>query len=313
MPLSLAEVRAAHDRIRPFIHRTPVLRCAAISAAVGAEVWFKCENFQRVGAFKFRGATNAIRTLSDEEAARGVCTHSSGNHAAALALAARQRGIPAHIVMPADSPAVKQAAVAGYGGQITLCAPNLAAREAAAAEVLARTGATLIHPYNDERIIAGQGTAALELLEEQTELDAVLTPVGGGGLLAGTLLAVKDLRPQTLVLGCEPAGADDAYRSWQAGRIIPVEKPATIADGLRTSLGDKTFPIIQARVDEIAVVTEVDIRRALRLVLERMKIVVEPSAVVPLAAILDGRGARLGKRLGVILSGGNLDLTQPWA
>lgn len=306
---TLAAIRAAHNRIRPFIHRTPVFTCSAIDAMAGCRVFFKCENFQKVGAFKVRGATNAVLSLSDSDAARGVATHSSGNHAAALALAARQRGIPAHVVMPKTAPAVKVAAVRGYGAIITFCEPEQAAREAAVADVIRSTGATLIHPYNDDRIIAGQGTAAIELLEDARDLDAVLAPVGGGGLLSGTAIAVRSLRPQTRVIGCEPALADDATQSLREGRIIPARPPVTIADGLRTSLGDKTFPIIRELVETIALAEEDEIRHALRLVMERMKIVVEPSAVVPLAALLNRPLGLAGKRVGIILSGGNVDVS----
>jgi threonine dehydratase len=306
---TLAAIRAAHNRIRPFIHRTPVFTCSAIDAMAGCRVFFKCENFQKVGAFKVRGATNAVLSLSDSDAARGVATHSSGNHAAALALAARQRGIPAHVVMPKNSPAVKIAAVRGYGANITFCEPEQAAREAAVADVIRSTGATLIHPYNDDRIIAGQGTAAIELLEDAPDLDAVLAPVGGGGLLSGTAIAVRSLRPQTRVIGCEPALADDAAQSLREGRITPARPPVTIADGLRTSLGDKTFPIIRELVETIALAEEDEIRHALRLVMERMKIVVEPSAVVPLAALLNRPLGLAGKRVGIILSGGNVDVS----
>ncbi|HJZ94596.1 MAG TPA: pyridoxal-phosphate dependent enzyme [Gemmataceae bacterium] len=307
-PPDLKDIRAAHERIRPFIYRTPVLTCAAIDAMSGVRVFFKCENFQKVGAFKIRGATNAVLSLSAEQAARGVATHSSGNHAAALALAARLRGIPAHIVMPRTAPPVKRAAVEGYGGRITFCEPDQAAREAAAAEVVRTTGATLIHPYNDDRVIAGQGTAALELLEDVPDLDAVLAPVGGGGLLSGTLLAVKGVRPSARVIGCEPALADDAAQSLREGRIVPARPPITIADGLRTALGDKTLPIIRELVDKIALAEEAEIRHALRTILERMKIVVEPSAAVPLAVVLNRPLGLAGARVGVILSGGNVDL-----
>lgn len=306
----LAAIRAAQERIRPFIHRTPVLTCSAIDDMTGARVFFKCENFQKVGAFKFRGATNAVRSLAEEQAARGVVTHSSGNHAAALALAARQRGIPAYIVMPRNSPAVKKEAVAGYGGRITYCEPTQPAREAACAELVHSTGATLVHPYDDEAVIAGQGTAAAELLEEVTDLDAILTPVGGGGLLSGTLIAAKGIYPTIRVIGCEPALADDAAQSLREGRIVPARPPVTIADGLRTSLGQRTFPIIRELVETIALVEEAEIVHALRTILERMKIVVEPSAAVPLAAIMNRPLGLTGKRVGIILSGGNLDVSK---
>jgi threonine dehydratase len=303
-----AAVRAAHERVRPFVHRTPVLTCSAIDAMAGARVFFKCENFQKVGAFKFRGATNAVFSLSEDEAVRGVVTHSSGNHAAALALAGRNRGIPAYIVMPRTAPAVKQAAVEGYGGRITPCEPTQAAREAAAADLVRATGATLVHPYDDARVIAGQGTAALELLEDVPDLDAVLAPVGGGGLLSGTLLAVKGLRPAARVIGCEPALANDAAQSLREGRIVPARPPATIADGLLTSLGRLTFPIIRELVERIELAEEHEIRHALRTVLERMKVVVEPSAAVPLAVLLNRPLGLAGRRVGVILSGGNVDV-----
>jgi threonine dehydratase len=307
---NLAVVRAAHDRIRPFVHRTPVLTCAAIDALAGARVYFKCENFQKAGAFKARGATNAVLSLPEDVAARGVATHSSGNHAAALALAAGRRGVPAYIVMPHTAPAVKRAAVEAYGGRITFCEPDQASREAAAAEVVRTTGATLVHPYNDERVIAGQGTAAVELLEDVPDLDAVLTPVGGGGLLSGTAIAVRGLRPAVRVIGCEPALADDAAQSLRENRIVPARPPVTIADGLRTALGDKTFPIIRELVERIALAEEAEIVAAMRLILERMKIVVEPSAAVPLAALLNRPLDLAGTRVGVILSGGNVDVTR---
>jgi threonine dehydratase len=306
----LVAIRAAHDRIRPFIHRTPILTCSAIDAMAGAKVFFKCENFQKVGAFKFRGASNAVRSLPDDQAARGVVTHSSGNHAAALALSARQRSIPAYIVMPRNSPAIKKEAVAGYGGQIAVCEPTQPAREAACAELVQSTGATLIHPYDDYAVIAGQGTAALELLEDVPDLDAVLTPVGGGGLLSGTLIAARAIRPAIRVIGCEPALADDAAQSLREGRIIPARPPLTIADGLRTSLGPKTFPIIRELVETIALAEEAEILSALRTILERMKVVVEPSAAVPLAALLNRPLNLAGARVGIILSGGNLDVSK---
>ena len=241
MTPSLTDIRAAADRIRRHIHRTPVLSCAGIDRLVGARLFFKCENFQKVGAFKIRGATNAVLSLSEQAAAAGVATHSSGNHAAALALAARLRGVPAYVVMPDTAPQVKKEAVAGYGAKITFCAPTLEAREAGLARLVADTGAAFIPPYNDERIIAGQATAALELLAAIPDLDLILTPVGGGGLVSGTALTVRSLSPRSRVIAAEPRGADDAYRSFRAGHIIPSVNPQTIADGLLTSLGDKTF------------------------------------------------------------------------
>ena len=245
MTPTLADIRAAAQRIAPYIHHTPVFTCATLDAETGARVWMKCENLQKVGAFKFRGACNAVFSLSAEEAQRGVCTHSSGNHAQALALAARIRAVPAYIVMPETAPAVKKAAVAGYGGQITYCPPTLQARESTLAEIAARTGAVEIHPYNNERVIAGAGTAALELLSAYPDLDIVMAPVGGGGLISGTALAARGLKPAVRVFAAEPKNADDAYRSLQAGRILPSEAPKTIADGLLTSLGSLTFPIIR--------------------------------------------------------------------
>lgn len=310
MAVDLDTIQAAHTRIKPFIHRTPVLTSAAIDDMAGARVFFKCENFQKVGAFKFRGATNAVRSLTDERARRGVVTHSSGNHAAALALAARQRGIPAYIVMPRTAPELKKRAVAGYGGRITFCEPTQAAREAAAAELLAATGGTLVHPYDDDAVIAGQGTAALELLDDVPDLDAVLTPVGGGGLLSGTAIAVHGVRPTARVIGCEPALADDAARSLKEGRLVPARPPATIADGLLTSLSERTFGIIRELVETIALAEEAEIVAALRTILERMKVVVEPSAAVPLAVLLNRPLGLAGKRVGIILSGGNLDVSR---
>ncbi len=306
----LAAIRAAHERIRPFIHRTPLLTSSAINEMAGASVYFKCENLQKVGAFKFRGACNAVFSLSDQEAARGVVTHSSGNHAAALALAAKKRGIPAYIVMPRTAPAIKKTAVEGYGGRITLCEPTQAAREAAAAELMRSTGANLVHPYDDVRVIAGQGTAALEFLDEVADLDAILTPVGGGGLLSGTAIAAKSLRPGIRIFGCEPALADDAAQSLREGRIVPARPPATIADGLLTSLGNITFPIVRELVDSIALVEEAEIVAALRTILERMKIVIEPSSAVPLAALLNRPLGLASRKVGIILSGGNLDVSK---
>ncbi len=307
------DVAAARNRIRGRVHRTPVMACSALDAMCGAELRFKCENLQKVGAFKIRGATNAVFCLSDEEAARGVATHSSGNHAAALALAARWRGVPAYVVMPETSPRVKVAAVRGYGAEIVFCRPTLAAREEGLAAVTARTGATVIHPYDDPRVIAGQGTAAWELCGDVPDLEVVIAPVGGGGLLAGTALAAAAVASGVEVYGAEPRRADDAWRSLRAGRIIPPENPDTVADGLRTALGAYTFPILQERVAGIVRVEEDEIVAAMRHVWERMKLVVEPSAAVPLAAVLRERERFAGRRVGVILSGGNVDLDSlPW-
>ena len=279
----------ASRRIAPYVRRTPVMTSRIFDEMTGGTLFFKCENFQRAGAFKFRGACNAVLSLSEEGAAKGVVTHSSGNHGQALALAAELRGIQAYVVMPETASEVKKAAVTGYGAEIAFCEPSLEARERTAERIIEETGAALVHPYNDYRIIAGQGTAALELLEDVSDIDLLLAPVGGGGLLSGTALAAKGLSPRTGVIGVEPEGADDAYRSFQAGQIVPpeppvryMEPPETIADGLLTSLGDKTFPIIREHVREIVTVGDADIIHAMRLMWERMKIVVEPSAVVPL-------------------------------
>jgi threonine dehydratase len=310
---ALADIQAAAERIRPYVHRTPVLTCEALNRLCEGELFFKCENFQKVGAFKIRGATNAVFSLSEAEASCGVATHSSGNHAQALALAARWRGVPAYVVMPQNAPAVKRRAVSGYGAEVIPCRPTLAARQEGLAAVVARTGATFIHPYDDYRVIAGQATAALELLSQVQDLEVVMAPVGGGGLLAGTALVVKGLSPQTLVVGTEPQRADDAYRSLLAGKILPVGNPDTIADGLRTCLGEKTFPVLVRDVEKIVTVSEEDIVRGMRLVMERMKIVIEPSAAVPLGALLGKRSAIAGSRIGIILSGGNVDLSSlPW-
>jgi threonine dehydratase len=310
---TLEDIHRAAERIAPYAHRTPVLTCNSLNRLVDAGLYFKCENFQKAGAFKFRGACNAVLALSDRDAQRGVATHSSGNHAAALALAARLRGIQAWIVIPTTAPAVKKAAVAGYGGTMVFCEPTLTAREATLARVQEETGATFIAPYNDPYVIAGQGTAALELCAEVPGLDVVLTPVGGGGLLSGTALAVQALSPTTRVMAAEPAGADDAYRSLQAGTIIPSVQPKTIADGLLTSLGELTFAIIQKHVAQIVTVSEEAIIAAMRHVWERMKLVIEPSAAVPVGALLEHKAALAGQRIGIILSGGNVDLDRlPW-
>lgn len=310
---TLQSIQEAAERIRPHAHRTPVLTCASLDRQVGARVFFKCENFQKVGAFKFRGACNAVFSLTDAEAARGVVAHSSGNHAQALALAAHLRGIPAYIVMPSNAPAVKKAGVAGYGGQITLCEPTLEAREATQEQVVARTGATVVHPYNDPRVIAGQGTAAMELLQEVPGLDVILAPVGGGGLLSGTAIAATEMAPGIRVIAGEPEGADDACRSLAAGAILPSVQPRTIADGLLTSLGSLTFPIIRERVERIVTVSEPAIVTAMRFVWERMKIIIEPSSAVPVGVLWERKIDLAGLRVGVILSGGNVDMeTLPW-
>ncbi len=303
-----ADVEKAHELVKKYAHRTPVLQSSGINSIVGGELYFKCENLQKVGAFKFRGACNAVFSLSEEDGVKGVATHSSGNHAAALALAAKIRGIAAHIVMPSNSPEIKKKAVAGYGAQITLCEPTLQARESALAEVIKETGATEIHPYNNFNVIAGQGTAAKELIEDAGEFDIVMAPVGGGGLLSGTAISTKHLLPACKVIAAEPAGADDAFRSFYSKKLIPSEHPKTIADGLLTSLGERNFAIILDKVDDIVTVSEESIVAAMRLIWERMKIIIEPSSAVPLAAILEGKVDIKNKKVGIILSGGNLDL-----
>jgi threonine dehydratase len=295
------------------VHRTPVVTCAGLDRIVGARLFFKCENLQKIGAFKARGATNAVLSLAEAEARRGVASHSSGNHAAALARAAALRGVPAHIVMPRNAPDVKRAAVAGYGAEITDCEPTLAARESALAELVERTGATFIHPYDDPIVIAGQGTAALELLEEASDLDAVIAPIGGGGLLSGTVIAAEGRSQDVAVFGAEPLGADDAYRSLRDGVVYPSVRPETIADGLLTALGELTFAILHGRVAGILTVSEEGIVEAMRLVWQRAKLVVEASGAVPFAAVLEHRDRFQDRRVGIILSGGNVDLDNlPW-
>lgn len=303
-----SDIENAHVLIQNFVHRTPVLTSQSIDKLVGGTIFFKCENFQKVGAFKFRGATNAVQSLTDWEASCGVATHSSGNHAAALALAARNRKIKAYVVMPDNAPEIKKRAVAGYGAEITFCEPTLEARETTLKNVVEATGAIIIHPYNNFQVIAGQGTAAKELLEEIPFLDFVLCPVGGGGLLAGTSISVKALSTNTKVIACEPAGADDAFRSFYGNKIVPSVNPQTIADGLLTSLGELNYAIIKSNVDGVVTVSEQAIVDAMRLVWERMKIIIEPSSAVPLAAILEQKVDIQGKKVGIILSGGNLDL-----
>ena len=311
--LTLADIRAAHARIADKIHRTPVLTSATLDALCGAQLFFKCENFQKIGAFKARGATNAVFALTDAEAANGVATHSSGNHAAALARAARLRGIPAHIVMPSNAPKTKIESVRRNGGIIVFCEPTLVAREAACAKIIAETAARLVHPFDDYAVMAGQGTATLELLEQAAELDLIIVPVGGGGLLCGTAVAAKGARPGIRVIAAEPAGADDAARSVAAGRLIPLEQAATIADGLRTSLSARTFPLIQQQVDGIVTVSEESIVAAMRRIWEVLKIIIEPSCAVPYAAIMEQKIDVSGKRVGIILTGGNVDLDAlPW-
>ncbi len=313
MSLDLAAIRAAHDRIRPYIHRTPVLTSERLNAACGGSLFFKCENFQKVGAFKARGAANAVFALDEATAKRGVATHSSGNHAAAVARAARLRGIPAYIVMPKNSAKPKIRAVEGYGGKITLCEPTQEAREGTCARLMAETGATLIHPFENEAVMAGQGTAAIELLEDIPDLDLVLCPVGGGGLLAGTGIAVKALSPRTSIIATEPAEAGDTAASFAAGHVIPLTQENTIADGLRTTIGSPNFAIVQRTVDGVVTVTEAEIIAGMRSLWETLKIVVEPSAAVPFAAVLAEKIPVANLRVGIIISGGNVDLDKlPW-
>ena len=312
IPIGLEDIKKTVDRIKPFIHRTPVLSSENINRIVNSEIYFKCENFQKVGAFKARGATNAVLSLSKEELEKGVATHSSGNHAAALALAAKRKNIKAYIVMPKTAPIVKIEAVKGYGAEIVFCEPTLEARESSLEKVVEKTGATFIHPYDNYNIITGQGTAAMELLEQVSELDLVIAPIGGGGLMSGTALSVSSLSPKTKIFGVEPAGADDALRSFQQGKIIPSVNPQTMADGLLTSLSEKTFQIITKHVNEILTVKEESIIEAMKLIWERMKIVVEPSAAVPFAAVLEHDLGNRFKRIGIIVSGGNVNLDRFW-
>lgn len=302
------DIVRAHERINPFIHHTPVLTSQSINSITGGDLYFKCENLQKAGAFKFRGACNAVFSLSDQEAAKGVCTHSSGNHGAALALAARMRGVPAYIVMPETAPEIKKKAVSGYGAQITFCKPTLEARESTLAEIASRTGAMEIHPYANFQVICGQGTAVKELIEDFGPFDIILCPVGGGGLLSGTSISAKALNPNALIIAAEPEGADDAFRSFHAKKLIPSVNPKTIADGLLTSVGELNFRIIRQKTDEIVTVTEHGIIRAMRMVWERMKIIIEPSSAVPLAAIIESKVDVRNKKTGIVLSGGNVDL-----
>lgn len=313
MTVTIDDIRQAAQRIKPYIHRTPVLTNNSLDEQVGAQVFLKCENLQKVGAFKFRGASNAVWSLSDKEATHGVVTHSSGNHAQALALAARMRGIPAYIVMPDNAPQVKKNAVAGYGGRITFCEPTLEARESTMERIRLDTGATVVHPYDDERVIAGQGTAALEFLEDIPDLDVVIAPVGGGGLLSGTSIAAAETKKGIRVIAAEPEMADDAFRSMQAKKIIPSQNPKTIADGLLTSLGNLTFPIIQKRVEQIVTVGETGIIESMKFIWERAKIIIEPSAATVIAVLWEKKIDLRGLKVGVILSGGNVDLEKlPW-
>ena len=313
MSVTLNDIQQAAERIAPYAHRTPVITNESLNQLVGAHVFLKCENIQKVGAFKFRGASNAVWSLSDEESKNGVCTHSSGNHAQALALAAKMRGIPAFIVMPNNAPQVKKDAVAGYGGQITFCEPTLDARESTLDRIRLDTGANVVHPYNDERVIAGQGTAAIELLDQVPDLDVIIAPVGGGGLLSGTSIAAKGIKTSIRVIAAEPEMADDAYRSMKETKIIPSNNPKTIADGLLTSLGTLTFPIIQQNVEQIVTVSEQGIIDSMKFIWERAKIIIEPSAATVVSVLWEKKIDLSGLKVGVILSGGNVDLNKlPW-
>ena len=307
------DVLAAHERVKPYIHRTPVLTSTYLNDLTGAELFFKCENFQKAGAFKVRGACNAVFGLSDEMAAKGVATHSSGNHALSLSYAAGRRGIPCHVVMPRTAPQAKKDAVRGYGGQITECEPSTSSREAVFAEVEARTGAEFVHPYNDPRVIAGQGTCSRELLEQVEGLDAVVAPIGGGGMISGTCLTLSTLAPGVEVFAAEPLNADDAARSFRAGHIIADDAPETVADGLKVPLKELTWHFVCSHVKDVLTATEDQIVDAMKLIWKRMKLVMEPSSAVPLASILANRDRFRGRRIGVIVTGGNIDLDSlPW-
>lgn len=307
------DVLAAHERVKPYIHRTPVLTSSYLNDLTGAELFFKCENFQKAGAFKVRGACNAVFGLSDEMAAKGVATHSSGNHALSLSYAAGRRGIPCHVVMPRTAPQAKKDAVRGYGGQITECEPSTSSREAVFAEVEARTGAEFVHPYNDPRVIAGQGTCSRELLEQVEGLDAVVAPIGGGGMISGTCLTLSSIAPGVEVFAAEPLNADDAARSFRAGHIIADDAPETVADGLKVPLKELTWHFVSGHVKDVLTATEDQIVDAMKLIWKRMKIVMEPSSAVPLACILANRDRFRGRRIGVIVTGGNVDLDRlPW-
>ncbi|SFO05438.1 threonine dehydratase [Roseovarius lutimaris] len=311
--LTIGDMLAARERIAPYVHRTPVLTSSYLNDLTGAELFFKCENFQKAGAFKVRGASNAVFGLSDEMAKRGVATHSSGNHALSLSYAAGRRGIPCHVVMPRTAPEAKKAAVRGYGGIITECEPSTTSREEVFARVQAETGAEFVHPYNDVRVIAGQATCSAELLEQTEGLDAVVAPIGGGGMVSGTCLTLSNLAPGVRIYAAEPEQADDAYRSFKAGHIIADDAPVTVADGLKVPLKENTWHFVSHDVTDILTASEQEIIDAMKLTWQRMKIVIEASCAVPLATILKNRETFAGKRVGVIITGGNVDLdTLPW-
>ncbi|OWV68193.1 serine dehydratase [Rhizobium sp. N122] len=310
---TLSDMFEAHQRIKPHIHRTPVLTSTFIDTLAGANLFFKCENLQKAGAFKARGASNAVFGLSEEQAARGVATHSSGNHGTCLSYAAGRRGIPCTVVMPRTAPQAKKDAVRGYGGQVVECEPSTSSREAVFAEVVAETGAEFVHPYNDARVIAGQATCSKELIEQVDDLDAVIAPIGGGGMVSGTCLTLTNLAPRVKIYAAEPEQADDAYRSFKAGHIIADDAPNTIADGLKVPLKELTWHFVKNNVSDILTASETDIIDAMKLIWKRMKIVMEPSSAVPLAAILKNKHLFSGKRIGIIVTGGNVDLdTLPW-
>lgn len=307
------DVLAAHERIRPYIHRTPVLTSTYLNELTGAELFFKCENLQKAGAFKVRGASNAVFGMSDELAKKGVATHSSGNHALSLSYAAGRRGIPCTVVMPRTAPQAKKDAVIGYGGKIVECEPSTSSREATFAEVVAESGADFVHPYNDHRVIAGQGTCALELNEDVSGLDAVIAPIGGGGMVSGTCLTLSNIAPEMEIYAAEPEQADDAYRSFKAGHIIADDAPDTVADGLKVPLKENTWHFVSKYVTDILTASDQEIIDAMLLTWKRMKIVMEPSSAVPLATILKNPKTFAGKRVGVIITGGNVDLAKlPW-
>ena len=311
---TLEDMLVAHERIKPHIHRTPVLTSSFLNELTGAELFFKCENFQKAGAFKVRGASNAVFGLDEETAKAGVATHSSGNHALSLSYAAGRRGIPCHVVMPRTAPQAKKDAVRGYGGIITECEPSTSSREAVFAEVEARTGAEFVHPYNDPRVIAGQGTCSKELMEQTDGLDAVVAPIGGGGMVSGTCLTLSNLAPEVKIFAAEPEQADDAARSFRAGHIIADDAPETVADGLKVPLKELTWHFVSNHVTDILTASEQEIVDAMRLIWARMKIVMEPSSAVPMATILKNRDVFAGKRVGIIITGGNVDLGKlPWS
>tara|TARA_Y100001936_G_C15950987_1_gene600173 strand:- start:56 stop:1012 length:957 start_codon:yes stop_codon:yes gene_type:complete len=309
---SMEDVIAASKRIERHGHRTPILTNKTINQLAGKKIFFKCENFQKIGAFKFRGGWNAISSLSDKEAEKGACTHSSGNHAQAVAYAAMKRNIPAYIVMPENAPKVKIQAVKGYGAKVTLCKPTLKSRKETLEKIAEKTGAYVVHPFNEPKVIAGQGTAALELIEDVGDLDAICAPIGGGGLMSGTCIAARDMLPNARLFGAEPKGADDAYRSLKEGKLLPQENPNTICDGLLTSMGENTWNILKDHLEDIITVDDEEVITAMRLVWERMKIIIEPSCATPLAAILTPEFKKLKniETIGIILTGGNVDLSK---